>query len=152
MIYEALSGLSAHRALHPHWAAVERFLARPDLAGLPNGRHEVDGAPGTFALVSRTQGRGAAAAKLEIHRKYWDVQMILSGADRMGWKALAECREPDQPFSADDDIGFYRDAAAAWLDVPAGYVVVFAPADAHAPLAGEGPVHKVVVKLLAHPA
>jgi len=42
--------------------------------------------------VESVPGRAREAAKLECHRRYIDIQLVLEGVDEMGWKALAIAR------------------------------------------------------------
>ncbi len=127
------------------FAAAFEFLARPDLAELSPGRHEIDGER-IFALVEHPQG-AARPARLEAHRRHLDIQVALAGSELIGWRPLADCRWPDGSFDESRDVGFYLDRPAVWLPLAAGQFMIFWPGDAHAPLAGEGPLHKVVVKL-----
>lgn len=146
MIIDHLSNAAAHTRLHPAFAAAFRFLARPDLAQLPAGRVEIDGER-MYANVDDAEGRGEEGAKLEAHRRYIDIQYVVSGDERMGWRELARCGRPEDAFKPERDIGFYLDRPDVWFDVPPGYFAIFWPDDAHAPLAGRGPVRKIVVKV-----
>ncbi|RPH92172.1 MAG: DUF386 domain-containing protein, partial [Calditrichaeota bacterium] len=89
-----------------------------------------------------------SAARLEAHRKYIDIQYIISGADEMGWKAVKECQNIDAAYDEGKDIEFYRDVPMLWKTVPAGSFAIFFPNDAHAPMVGQGEIHKAVVKVL----
>ena len=66
----------------------------------------------------------------------------------IGWRPLDACRWPDGPFDESRDVGFFTDRPEVWMPLAKGQFMMFWPADAHAPLAGAGPLHKVVVKLL----
>jgi len=122
------------------------FLARPDLQDLPLGRQEIGG-PELYALVMRNPGRTRPEALLEVHRRYIDIQLVLAGCDEMGWRALADCHQPDGPYNAEKDYLLFRDRAESWVAVPPGHLAIFFPDDAHAPLVGSGEIHKVVVKV-----
>ena len=146
MILDRNDNLAAYAACHPGLAAAAEFLKRTDLAELPDGHCAIDG-DRMFALVQRTAGRGRDKSPLEAHRKYIDVQAILAGIDVIGWKPTGECMPDAKGFDAARDIGFFTDRPESWLHLPAGTTGVFFPADAHAPLAGKGALHKVVVKI-----
>lgn len=150
MILDRLDRAGQYAGTHPLFAAAFKFLAKAGLAELPDGRHET-GAPGVFALVSRTSGRGREASPIEAHDRYIDIQLITDGADAMGWRDRATCRQVRTAYNAEKDIAFYDDAPLAWFDVPSGYFAIFFPEDGHAPLAGAGPVHKVVIKVPVKP-
>jgi YhcH/YjgK/YiaL family protein len=150
MILESLAKLSENAArygaLHPGLAAAAKHLAATDWRNIPLGRHQFDGER-LFALVGRDAGRGQAGAPLEAHRRYIDVQLVVEGTDVIGWRPLAECRDPRAEYDAGRDIVFFSDRPTTWFDVPAGSAAIFCPADAHAPLAGGGTPLKVVVKV-----
>jgi len=145
MIMDAIARGAAYAALHPGFAKAFAFLREKDLAALPDGRYELDG-DRVYVLVMTVDGRGKADAKFEAHRRYIDIQAVVSGDEVMGWSPIAACREP-LPFDAAKDVGFYSDTPASWVIVPVGSFAVFFPEDVHAPLAGSGKVKKAVVKI-----
>lgn len=125
------------------------FLRRPDLAGLPDGRYELDGER-VFALVQRYATLEAAEPRFEAHRKFIDVQYLAAGAEVIGWAPL-ETVAVAEPYDEITDVLFGR-ARGGWTPVrlEAGMLAVLWPADAHAPrlAAGTpGQVTKVVVKV-----
>lgn len=146
MILDRLVNADRYLNLHPGLAGGFNFLRRDDLRKLADGRHDLDG-DRLFALVARDQGRGREKSLLESHRRYFDIQFVVEGADCIGWMPTADCQRISSPYDADRDIGFYFDRPETWLAVPAGAFAIFHPEDAHAPLATTGPVHKVVVKV-----
>jgi YhcH/YjgK/YiaL family protein len=147
MILDRLQNASRYGSTHKGFQAAFDFLRSPGLAQLDPGRHVVDG-DRVFVILSTDPGRGRSGAKLEIHRKYIDIQVVLSGTEEIGWKPAAECRQPNGEFDAARDLGFFRDASDLWLPMPIGSFAVFFPEDAHAPLGGEGMLHKAVAKIL----
>jgi biofilm protein TabA len=146
MILDSLSQASRYHLLHPYLEAGFNFLQQNDLSLLADGRHTIDGER-VFAIVARDQGRGRSAAPLEFHRRYLDIQYVVEGADVIGWQPLAACRHPRAPYDASRDIGFFDEPVENWIGLAAGHFAIFFPEDAHAPLAGEGAVHKIVVKV-----
>jgi YhcH/YjgK/YiaL family protein len=146
MILDVLTEAERYGSIVPGLAEAFAFLRRPGLAALADGRYPIAGER-LYAMVARTEGRGEAGARLEYHRRYLDVQFCVSGTDVIGWKALGACTERAGEYDAKADCGFYGDAPAAWVRLPPGAFMLLLPSDAHAPLAGVGLVHKVVVKL-----
>ena len=145
MIMDTIARGAAYAALHPAFAKAFAFLRDTNLAALPDGRLELDGER-LFVLVMTLDGRGRDGAKLEVHRRYIDIQVVVTGADVMGWSPIAACREP-LPFDEAKDAGLLNDVSASWILVPQGTFTIFFPEDAHAPLAGTGRVKKAVVKV-----
>ena len=132
--------------LHPGFASAFQFLRSRNLAQLPEGRQEIDGSR-LFALVIQGQGKGQIGAKLEVHRRYIDIQCSITGSDVIGWKPASTCRDPEQPYDEQKDLQFFRDAADSWVTIPQGSFGIYFPEDAHAPMGADGPIHKVVVKV-----
>ena len=116
------------------------------MAHLSDGRHEIDG-DNVFALVARGQGRGPLDSPLEFHRRYLDIQYVVSGQEAIGWLPTQQCVDVKCEYLPDQDIGFFLDRPKSWIAVAPGNFAVFFPSDAHAPLGGSGPFHKVVVKV-----
>jgi biofilm protein TabA len=147
MIIDTLAAAARYAALNPGFAAGFDFLRRADLRDIAPGRHEILGQR-VLAIVERTTGRGHAGARLEVHRKYIDIQISLDGHEQIGWRPLADCHTVSEPYDAERDVGFFADRPAVWTPLALGQFMIFFPADAHAPLAGVGPLHKVVIKIL----
>jgi biofilm protein TabA len=145
MIMDSIARGAAYAALHPRFAKAFAFLRDTDLAALPDGRIELDG-DRLYVLMMTVDGRGRDKAKLEAHRRYVDIQAVISGEDLMGWSPLAACRQA-QPFDEKGDGGLFDDVPVSWVAVPQGSFALFFPEDAHAPVAGTGKVRKAVVKV-----
>ena len=146
MILDDLHSAGRYDALHPLFHLGMKFLARPDLESLASGRHEIDGDQ-IFALVNRDPGRGRAGARLEAHRKYIDIQYLVSGREEIGWRPIDQCQQVSEPFDEKRDIMFFADPPQTWIELPAGKFMIFYPQDAHAPLAATGDNLKVVIKV-----
>lgn len=146
MVIDRLEHADRYCDMHPAFAQAFAFLKRSDLAELPAERHAIDG-DRLFCIISKGPGRPRSEANLEAHRKYIDIQYIIAGDEEMGWKPTADCRISHTPYDAEKDIEFFKDQPDGWNDVPPGSFVIFFPQDAHAPLVGEGEIHKAVLKI-----
>jgi biofilm protein TabA len=146
MILASLAEADRYAALHPQFARAFAFLRNTDLNALAPGKHSVQGEQ-LFAIVEACAGRTRAEAKLECHRRYIDIQLVLEGIDEMGWKPAAECVDPANDYDAARDIRFFNDAPSSWIATPPGSFCLFFPEDAHAPLVSTGFIRKVVVKI-----
>ena len=146
MILDTLDQANRYLALHPLFAGAFEFLRGTDLKSLPTGKHSVQGEQ-LFVIVESCQGRTREEAKLECHRRYIDIQLVLEGIDEMGWKPVAECVSPVTEYDAARDIRFFNDTPSSWIATPPGSFCLFFPDDAHAPLVSTGFIRKVVVKI-----
>ena len=151
MILSALSQTSRYAALHPLFQQAFDYMRDTDLNALAPGRYPIVGDE-LFAIVEQAPGKTKEMAKLEAHRKYIDIQLVLDGDERMGWKPLADCLNPVSEHSEEKDIRFFHDAPASWIAVPPDHFCIFFPEDAHAPLVGEGQIRKVIFKVAVQPS
>jgi YhcH/YjgK/YiaL family protein len=146
MILDRLESAARYAALHEGFPAAFDFLRQTDLARLAPGRHELRG-DRLFALVEHVTGRGRECAKLEVHRQYIDIQLALVAPDLIGWRGRAACACVEREFDTEKDCELLGDEPEAWITLAPGSFLILFPEDAHAPLAAEGPLHKVVVKV-----
>jgi len=148
MILSALSQSARYASLHPQFRLVFDYIRNTDLYALPPGRHFIAGEE-VFAIMEHVPARTREMARLEAHRRYIDIQLVLDGNETMGWKPLADCYNPVSEHSMEKDIGFFHDAPASWVPVPPDHFCIFFPEDAHAPLVGTGQIRKVIFKIAA---
>jgi len=146
MITDKLDQAEKYFALHPAFPVAFAMLRSDSLALRQPGKYNVDG-DRLYYIVSNGWGKQRADAKLEAHRKYIDIQYVITGVDTMGWKPLADCSLIDTPYDSAKDIEFFADEPASWTPVPAGSFAIFFPADAHAPMVSDSSIHKVVLKI-----
>jgi biofilm protein TabA len=148
MITDRLQNSALYHALHPRLAMALGWLSQGGLASLPLGKTVIDGED-VFALVQEYLPKDAG--RLEAHRVYWDVQLVLSGEEQMGWLNIAMAVE-SEAYDADSDVAFFT-GPASFFRVPAGSFAIFGPQDVHMPgMAVAGPssaglVRKIVVKV-----
>ena len=106
------------------------FLNRDDLGSLPLGRVDIDA---VFANVQEYDTVPAEEKQLEAHRRYYDVQFVVSGEEVMQFAPL-EGLAKVQPFDEDADFGLYcTPERPSSIVLRAGDVAVLAPEDAHKP-------------------
>jgi biofilm protein TabA len=150
MILDTLSNTSFYRGLPARLVAALDFLQGTDLAALPLGKTVIDGER-LFALVQEYSPKPAEMGKFEAHRRYWDVQYVARGVERIGYSQLARMTVSES-HSDERDVAFFT-GPGDWLYVPAGTFAIFGPGDVHMPGvsvddAAEQPiVRKVVVKV-----
>ena len=150
MIFSTIANADRYASLHRLFPRAFDFIRITDLFTLAPGCYPIVGED-LFVIVENVAGRSREMSKLECHRQYIDIQLVLEGVDEMGWRALSDCREPVTDYSANNDIQFFRDAPASWIATPPGTFCIFFPEDAHAPLVAEGNIRKVIFKIAATP-
>lgn len=132
------------------WEDAFRFLATLDPAAREN-EYAIRGTD-VFARIFSYETLPREQARLEAHREYIDVQMILSGGERIGWYPRGGL-SVSEPYDPSRDVEFYAAdrEPSSWLALTPGLCAIFFPDDAHlTQVAGDtGPqkVKKVVVKI-----
>ncbi|MBU1084636.1 MAG: YhcH/YjgK/YiaL family protein [Candidatus Omnitrophota bacterium] len=146
MVIDQLQNAAKYYPTHPGFEAAFCFLQQAVRHEPEEGEYEISGLD-VYAIVSCCEGKGAENAKLETHKTYIDIQFCLCGTDTIGWRAAADCTQPEGPHSSEKDIRFFADEPVSRFVLKDETFCVLYPEDAHAPLAGAGKCKKVVVKV-----
>jgi YhcH/YjgK/YiaL family protein len=148
MIIDVITNHTEYRGLG---SAVDRaleYLANTDFTALKDGRHAIEGDE-IYALLFSYDTEPESARSFEAHRKYIDVQYLLSGREIIHWAALQELT-PAGEYSDEQDIVFLSGDSRARLQLIPGTFALFFPEDAHKPNCAwddPRPARKVVVKV-----
>ena len=152
MIIGFLSNLETELKLYPALLQTGlKYLSKTDLSSLPLGRTEVE-TDKIFALVSEYETEPEQDRYPEAHRKYVDIQCVVSGEETIGAGPIEAAGEIKQPYAAEKDIVFYKSLQQeTGIVLKPGMFAVFFPWDVHKPncIAGKLPltVRKVVLKV-----
>lgn len=146
MILDSLSNAEKYKHLHPRFARAFEYINSLNLEELEVGKYEIDGKD-LHASVSLKDGYTAEEAKFEAHNNYIDIQVCPSGSETLGWKPRASCKDIKTEYNAEKDVIFYNDKPDTYFQFKAGQFAIFYPEDVHAPMIGEGPIKKLVVKV-----
>lgn len=145
MILDTLENAARYTSFKPGLSEGFGFLDHPGIAELEPGRYEI-AEDLVYAIVEKNEGRKVEDGKLEAHRKYIDIQYIISGDESMGWSPRSELIG-SEGYDEERDLEFYTDKPQSLVKVPEGSFAIFLPTDAHLPGIGSGPIHKIVVKI-----
>lgn len=148
MILDLLSQHAPYTSIHPGFAAGFEFLRRPDLATLAAGRYAIDGER-IYAIVQDYETKPWGEGFLEVHRRYTDIQYIVSGEEFIGYAPL-EKQPVKERYDEATDIAFLYGPSDPTL-MRSGMFAIFFPHDAHMPArttSVPSAVRKVVVKTL----
>ena len=115
------------------------------------GKYPIEGDDITVT-VSEDILENASERRLEVHREFADIQIVLEGHEKYGYIA-GNCRKEYETDRLDtDDIAFLRlSQECQYVDLAPEQLVVFFPGTAHKPLcipsAGGTRVKKAIVKI-----
>ena len=148
MILDALKNKEQYLSLHPRFKMVFDYIDTHDLAAMECGRHDVDG-DHIFVMVQELDLRSKEEARLELHRKYIDIQLLLRGDEEVfGWSEKKDCLTPVADFDVEKDIQLFTDVPQCFYTVREGQFSILFPEDGHAPMLGTGKVKKCIFKIL----
>ena len=148
MILELLARADRCASLSSGIAAALRYLQAVDFTALPDGKVEIDG-PRLIANVARYRTKLPEQAVWESHRRYIDVQYVVTGEERIGYVPLENAPPVQSPYNEAKDVIFYEPGRDTFT-LRAGQFAIFYPEDIHAPSLADGEpreVLKVVMKV-----
>jgi YhcH/YjgK/YiaL family protein len=153
MIIDTLTNRALYSALHPRIAAALEYLASTDFSQLEKGAYELEG-KALFAIISDYTTVERGTEPFEVHRKYIDVQYIVSGEEEFGYLPRPKQQIPCTSYDNNRDFEEYsyplNQASASYVGLRSGMFALFFPDDAHMPcchLDAESSVRKVVIKV-----
>ena len=132
-----------------HWNQAFTFLKEADLQSLPVGKQELEG-DHLFVAVSEYNSKKKGETKYESHKKYIDIQYVISGKELIGL-TTPDLVEVSEPYNEENDITFYNFEGGDYLQADPAKFFIFFPEDVHRPSIQDGesvPVKKAVVKIL----
>ena len=123
------------------------WLKNTDVKNIPDGRYYIDG-ENVFANVQTYLTKDDAP--FEGHRKYIDIQYMITGAEKIGLAHYKDC-ETTEKYNEEKDIEFLSCKSDCWEEMlKEGEFLIFYPQDAHQPaldLGDKKEVKKVIVKV-----
>ena len=147
MILDSLDNRARYYVLNPRLEKAFDYLLSADLKALSAGRHTIDG-DDVFINVMDVDLKRPEEAKLEIHDRYLDIQVLVTGErEAFGWSQRDRVHRPLGAFDAEKDIRFFDDTPQTYYEVRPGQFTLLFPEAAHAPMVGEGTIRKVIVKV-----
>lgn len=147
MIYDKLERIGLYRGMNANLDAAVDFLLSHDLKELPLGKTEILGDQ-VFLNKMEANASPGEGRPFEVHKKYADIQIDVSGSERIDTGEIAGFHCPD--FSAEKDIGFGDCAVTASCVLAPGRFTICMAGEPHKPgiTAGEDTaLVKCVVKV-----
>jgi len=131
MIFDTISHLPQYLPSDV-WKDLEPFTRRL-CSDIPEGKCWIR-EPDIFAQVSSYQTQPAHDRRFETHKRYVDVQILLTGSERID-VISPETLVPDTDYDNHNDIRFYKrvDIPAVQLVMVPGSFALFFPHDSHCP-------------------
>lgn len=149
MIYDNLSNIEIYKGLSEEIYQGLAFLkqAKPYIE---NGVYQLN--PRVKAIVSEYETKAANKYGFEAHKRFIDIQCLLSGEEKVLFSPIERLKET-KPYSEEIDAAFYSadiNHQPSYIGLLPGYFAIFFPKDGHMPqLYVDKPriVKKIVVKV-----
>jgi len=138
----------SYAATPAYYEKAFEYYKNNDLLKLATGKYLIDG-ENVFAAISEYDTQDPAERKWENHKKYIDIQILLSGKEKMSKASYAEAT-PDVPYSETKDIEFRKATNGKTYLAEPGTFFMFFPSESHMPnqnADGVAKVKKVVFKV-----
>ncbi len=147
MIFDSLKNAALYYGVSPRLQKAFELVAAQDWTSVEPGIHELDGRD-IFVNVVERELKKREDAKLEVHNEYIDIQILVSGKEEsFGWSERKDLTQPQADFNEEKDIQFFDDVPQTYYTLKPGQFTILLPEDGHAPMVGEGPIRKIIVKV-----
>jgi len=152
MIFDNIKNAEQYYSYGDRFQKALEFFSVTDISMLENGTHEIDG-KNIYAIVSEYETKPLEEGKWESHLKYYDVQYVSSGAEKIGY-VYKEKMKLLLEYSTESDFMLWETKGTNsenFLTVNAGDFLIFGPDDVHMPsimITEPIKVKKVVIKVL----
>jgi YhcH/YjgK/YiaL family protein len=161
MIIDTLANLSNYESLHPNFPKAFAYLKELLAANVADGRHEpanAEDAKRFYATFMTAETPYKETASAEVHRKYIDIHLTLSGKELICVPTDADKLGFAVDYQPEKDMAFYEAVPTSDCHhlrvVEDQFVIVFTN-ELHAPMMGFEPtstpatVRKVIMNILA---
>ncbi len=145
MIVDTFENAHIYFGLNKRFKEAFEYIASTDFTQLQCGRHEVDK---DNIYVNVDEYYTKTESRPEYHKKYIDIQFLVSGQENIGYCPLKEILI-NESFNEEKDIGFGL-GKVNYSKLEKGIFMILMPQDAHQPCMAVNEsqkVRKVVVKV-----
>ena len=146
MIFDNIEFLPRYTHIHDGFTRALEYLTTTDLSRLEVGRHEI-AADNVYCLINEYHTKPKSIGQFEAHRKYIDIQYIISGWEKIGYAPLGQQRLIKE-YDPEHDYALYS-GRPSFVNLAPAMFAIFFPNDLHMPGIGRGniAVKKAVIKV-----
>ena len=130
MIFDKIENAKLYEAINPLIAKALDYIKKTDFSKLENGKHVINGDT-LFAILQEYETKNDCDSKLEAHRKYIDVQYVISGEELIGVTPLIN-QPPCKEYDEENDYALYDYTCSFIKVLPEQFAILF-PEDLHKP-------------------
>ena len=147
MIIDKIENSKLYYSINERITKALKYLGTEDLLNIGEGKYEIDG-DDVCALINIYDTKNPGDGNLEAHRKFIDVQYVVSGSELMGYVPLKE-QKPLKEYDGEKDFILYKDDPSL-VKLDAGMFAILFPGELHMPgimINNPAKVKKVVIKV-----
>ena len=142
MIYDSIKNSRLYEGLGPDFRAVFEFIGKTDFEKTAPGRYPFKG--DVYYMVQSYETKPESEGFFEAHRKFIDLQYIVSGRERHGFAHLPVLKQKD-PYNGEKAFASYEGKGSS-LVLDKGYFAIYFPEDAHMPNLRAGSAAEKTIK------
>lgn len=150
MIFDKAQNMAQYYDGAPLLEKCADFIKKFENENLPDGSYEID-SDRVFANIQSYRTKPQSEdSRFEAHKKYIDVQYIVSGIEKIRWAKLGDLTQTEERYSKGQDIAFYEGEPRLDFVLTKGTFLMLYPQDAHMPglsVEKDSTVRKIVFKL-----
>ena len=149
MILDRIENAPLYVGLNTRFAKAFEVLTDASLAQRKDGRYPLDG-ENIYYTIQKYTTKSITEGNLEAHRKYIDIQFLLSGEEILGYTPVKDLTVTEEYNPEKDIVFFEKPKECTKLLLAPGLFCILFPDDAHLPCcqsAGPSEARKVVIKI-----
>ena len=146
MILDSINHASKYNGLSESLDKALYFISNTNLQSLDVGKYHID-SDDLFYIVDEYKTKPSDEGKLEAHKKYIDIHIVISGSELIGHVLLSN-QKISRGYDVDNDYALYEGHCSFVKLVPGSFVIIY-PNDLHMPGVDENmvDVKKLVIKV-----
>ena len=146
MILDAINNALKYKGLSENLDKALYFISTTNLKNLDIGKHHIN-SNDFFYIVDEYKTKPSDEGKLEAHKKYIDIHIVISGSELIGHVLLSN-QKISRGYDVDNDYALYEGHCSFVKLVPGSFVIIY-PNDLHMPGVDENmvDVKKLVMKV-----
>lgn len=146
MILDDINNIDSYRGISKYMDLAIEYIMYNNIEILPVGKHKIVG-DDVFALVQEYETKPITDNVLESHKKYIDIQYVVSGEELIGY-APVEKLKIYKEYDDDNDYMLYE-GNYELHKISNGRFAIYFPHDGHKPTINseKNTVRKIVIKI-----
>jgi YhcH/YjgK/YiaL family protein len=147
MIIDKIENAKIYYGLNERISTALEYIKSTDLINLSEGKYELDG-DDIYALINLYDTKDRKDCYLEAHRKYIDVQYVVTGSELFGYASFNK-QKSHSAYNDEKDFELF-DNEPVFIRFDEGMFAMFFPDDLHMPgikINDSSKVKKVVIKV-----